>query len=105
VKSVGQRPKGVAVEQTEQKRAASTHSGEQSGYFTAFDLLFLLVRDGSLVACAVVGWRLGGWPGAVAGVPVGWAIGWVMRYVVALLLAVADKLLLGGTLWGSRDPD
>jgi hypothetical protein len=70
-----------------------------NGQFTLFDLIALMIRDGSLAACAVGGWLVGGWIGAAAGIPVGWLVGWVARYVVFFILAGILWLCLGGRFW------
>lgn len=77
-----------------------TGSGEYThidhvGQFTLFDLLYLLVWIGTLIACMWYGWRLNGFLGAFIAFPVGFILGWSLRYVAALLIATAFKLFLG----------
>ncbi|WP_088253316.1 hypothetical protein [Fimbriiglobus ruber] len=83
-----------------QETAASATPPEHNGAFTLIDLMHLLIRDGSIAGCAIAGWWLGGWYGAVASLPVGWAVGWATRCAVVFLLAVVLKQLFGGTIWG-----
>ena len=75
---------------------------EPVGGFALIVLTHLLIRDGCLAACAVAGWRVGGWAGTAAGTPVGWLVGWAVRYAVVFLLAVAFRLAFGGTIWTPR---
>ena len=72
---------------------------ESGGAFTVFDLIHLIIRDGSIAGMVVVGWTQFGWLGIVAGVPVGWVVGWILRYVIGFTLAVGLKLVFGGRLW------